>query len=156
MDEMDKRLSSELGMVIGLNATYIYYSTTFFLGELFEREALYKKYKVVDITDEVTKKFPEDVEHCFHGFCKLFYKIREHGTPLPERTWMDQYASAVACMEVETENPDLPSGFDFEDFEDKVFGKMFPEDIIYYPKSRRIVRLKDTTVEELEKNIGIY
>jgi hypothetical protein len=151
MDENEKKLGSELGMVIGLNDTYCYYSTSFFLGDVFEREALYKKYKVEDITDEVTKKFPEDVEHYFHGFCKLCCKIMERGTPQPERTYMDQYASAVACTEVENNNPDLPDGYDFGHFEEKVFGKMFPDDIIYYPRSRRIIRLKDMTVNELEK-----
>jgi hypothetical protein len=148
-DENDKNLGFELAMVIGLNFTYLYYSTSFFVGDVFEREALYKKYKVEDITDEVTKKFPEDVEHYFHGFCKLFYKIRERGTPQPERTWMDQYASAVACTEVENNNPDLPEGYAFQDFEVKVFGKVLPDDIIYYPRSRRIIRLKDITLDEL-------
>jgi hypothetical protein len=57
----------------------------------------------------------------------------------------------VACTEVENNNPDLPDGYDFGDFEEKVFGKMFPDDIIYYPRSRRIIRLTDITVNELEK-----
>jgi hypothetical protein len=151
MEENNEQLGRELGMVIGLNITYTYYSTTFALGDAFERENMFKRFKTEDITREVAKQYPEDFKFYFNGFCELFKKVRESGAPVPEKSWQDQYAAAVSCTNVELENPDLPTGDDFSDFEYKLFGRLFPKDIIYMPKSGRIIRLKDVTIDDLEK-----
>lgn len=152
---MSKRLVFNRGGVdsfaLALSAGESLFYDIFFAGEYWEIENQHNNYGYEDITEEITKQFPEFMINKFSQLCDAFLQLRENDS-------VDHNGSAAeiiqtAGMIYDYENI-IPGLSFYEDFINIILS--LPNDLsskmIALPHRKKIIKFRDISTEEFIKS----
>lgn len=138
-----------MGVAVGLSINDALFYDIFQAGDIFEQDNRYSLSDHNDITAKVFFVCPDFIEILLPIFCDIYYHAKVADDGYRSGSMIDICKKAQLVTDYTNAHPELPDAWDFmevylEKFKDS-------QEVIVLPRSKKIVELKELTIEQILK-----